>query len=334
MFCTNCGKAIVTGSNFCPGCGVPVDATAQQTADTQQAPDTQEGYTYLQPVMTEQMDSSATSSVSAPMSSATPDALDTLDAIGSTDAAVTSPSTPDFMDASTMPPAANMPPLASPAPSFGFQAQMHQPAKKEFPIWGIVLAVAGALIALALCAAVSLFAFSAVMSDYRDMFDLTTWYDEEFRNMRLAELEEVLAKIDDDVTARNTIAGAYKVDARYFSMGWGSFSHYDFINQDAYTFNADGSFVITYDFGWGDVEVYQGEFVIERVTVDDIDAFNKPHMKDIEERADSDWYRLILHSEEFNWDPWYEMFISRKGSDDIILYDPMRGESNILIPAN
>jgi len=222
-------------------------------------------------------------------------------------------------------------------PPYVFSGQMHQPERKKFPVWGIVLIVFGVLLFLTLCVVGTVVTVNEIATNPRSNFG-SEWYfddfddewDEEFRVLLEADLERILDGIEDDPAARAAIAGSYEVTAGYFAEGRGEFYSDRFLNGGIYTFNADGTFEIPSGSTWGGPASYEGEFIISRVTIDDFDAWDKIWMKDVEERADSDWYHLVLHNANFEWEVWMEMYISWVGTDDIILYTPDHGETKIV----
>jgi len=234
-----------------------------------------------------------------------------------------------------------MPSMTPPldAPPYAFAGQVHQPVKKGFPVWGIVLIVLGIFLVLALCVVGTVVAVNEVISEQRNNLgsewlfdDFNDEWEEEFRAMQEAELERLLVGIENDSSARSAIADSYRVTGGYFADGRGVFERDTFSVGDIYTFNADGTFEIPSHSDWGGPAVYEGEFVIERISADSFDAWDRLWMKDVDERADSDWYRLILHSANFEWEVWQDVYISWVSADDIMLYRPDFGESKIISP--
>jgi len=136
-------------------------------------------------------------------------------------------------------------------------------------------------------------------------------------------------QIETDPVTLDEIAGEYRVLHSFISHG-----HQDasmvVINSwlASYTFYQDKTFVLRTIDGLSPAEM--GTFEVERMTFEDIDEEDKAFMPDLDGRRDSDFYRIIMSPTFLSGQNWTELIMSRKGDDDIVIYNPWLAEKDIV----
>ena len=160
-----------------------------------------------------------------------------------------------------------------------------------------------------------------------------------------APVQRQKPEIINDATAAVSIAGEYSVTDRFWGINkgdryWGTSKRIEFMRLDrpfilTYAFRPDQSFSIAVK----DEADAQGTFTIERISFSDIVPLDRPLFLNLEDRAISSLYRLILSFDEhFDFsgggmgiftgehaqkdNTWTELIISKIGDSDIIFYIP------------
>lgn len=195
------------------------------------------------------------------------------------------------------------------------QPQMHHQESK-FPVWGTVLIVITVLMFLFICCAIATVAFIEVQNET---------LGNSANPVQRYDLVEQMAEIETDAVVMNSIAGEYRINVAYH-LEQNTFERDDHHNV-VYIFNSDGTFTIIHDMDCGCV--FEGTFVAQRITTDDIASGDRRFMRYLGERADSDWYHIITYSDDFGLYNAYERFLSRKSTEDIIIYTPALSRSEI-----
>jgi len=207
------------------------------------------------------------------------------------------------------------------------QTYAHQPEQDKFPTWAIVFIALGISAILALCGAFTLTSIARIVWE-DSIGSVVTELGIQRGPVARDDLIAEMTAMEFDPEALNSVVGEYEVSAHYNLEG--NVFERDYFDA-AYTFNTDGTFRIVHNMDCGCL--FEGTFVVERIAFNEFPPEYRRYMKNLGERADSDWYRLILESYDFNLYTAYERFLSRENTGDIFMYIPTLGRSEVLSQA-
>ena len=205
---------------------------------------------------------------------------------------------------------------------------MHgQPAeqkRRRLPAWAIVLITLGITFFLGFCCLFSLFTFA---QDFRDEIFL------EIGELVIAQaysqspeeaMERVRPNIRIDSDVLEVIIGEYRVDERYSGdLFTDDGEYFTFTDEKTFLFALSESRDEPFDIG---------VFSAQRITFDELfeltSELDRETMLFLDERVDTDWYRISLYAASFLHGLGYEalpssdVFMSIADEGDIIFYEP------------
>lgn len=147
--------------------------------------------------------------------------------------------------------------------------------------------------------------------------------------METVGVAEPLPDTRTDPEILEVVVGTYLEEVSYVAELASFGEGVDFIHLSRellLTFNSDMTFEFVLESGLG-IPHIKGNFTVETVSIDDVSEKDKLGMKDIYERNDASLYRIVAQGYESGFRTRFDMYMSRRGDGDVVIYLPSFGES-------